>query len=118
MVNIILGTSYSPDKVCMAAEKVGFDISEIETYQVPHHKIIEDLIIQIHPPAYFKDVEGIVTEIEFGDTNKGHSLESMEVLNKLYKEIPDLKYREAYFLENPSPIVELSEFLSSLELKH
>ncbi len=118
MVNIILGTSYSPDKVCKVAEKVGFAVSEIknieDVWQTPHHKLIDNLMIQIHPPAYFKGVEGIITELEFSNSNNENYSKSIDILKQIYTEIPDLKYRESYFIGNPSPIIELSDFLNYL----
>jgi len=105
---LLLATHKSKEVVREIAGKIGFKCEDMKylsgdplfpnltSYWSPEHKHVDKLSIQIHPPSYFSGIEGVITEIEFDDSSERfpNNPEAMEVLKKLYKEIPGLQYIE------------------------
>jgi len=89
----ILGTSLDIDAVRKIAGKIGFSDGNL-----PEHKSVGGLRLQIHAPCYLEGVEGVVTEIEFDDMTDSFpdNAEALEVLSQLYQGIPDLQYLKGY----------------------
>ncbi len=87
----ILGTSQNTNEVYEIARAVGFNNSEI-----PFHKE-SGIRLQIHGPAYFKGIDGVVTEIEFDDVSERFpkNPEAIKVLGEIYIKIPDLQYYDS-----------------------
>ncbi len=103
--NIIFGTSFSFEKVNEIVKNAGFnkEFHKSSTASVRIHNNLQ-IRAQIHAPAYFRNQKKIKTEIEFNDYEK-NSVKSFQIINKFYKNIPDLMYRKPYGCEsNPSKI--------------
>ena len=80
------------------------------------HRQVKGLRLQVHKPAWFRGVEGVVTEMEFDDFTEKFpkNPRAIKVLQELGKQIPDLRCGQAY-AEEPSPIYTLPEYLESLK---
>jgi hypothetical protein len=112
----ILGTGYEQIYVHSEARKIGFTETNPHFPGFPYHNSIKGLRLQIHIPAFFKGVEGIITEIEFDtlpETPKNDP-SVIIVLKELYKGLPDLKYRKAGLIDNLGEVMNLSDYLKSL----
>jgi hypothetical protein len=110
-----LGTHNDIDTVYRVAGLCGFDVSEwtpgYYASVMRRHTRVEDLYLQIHYPAFYKDTE-FKTEIEFNDATGRlpDNPAAIAVLRKMNEELTDLVWRKAFLAEAPSPIQPLSEY--------
>ena len=110
-----LGTSVEIDQVYEFARQVGFTKGH---FGGPLHASVKDLRLQIHHTlSYFKDIEGIFTDMEFDDMTDRYpnNPEAIEVLKQLYQKMPDLKYIKSEPMEESIEAGPISELLDSLE---
>ena len=110
---VVLGTSYNKPRVCDAAREAGFD----DDANVPSHKTVENLRLQIHSPCYFSGVEGIVTEIEFDDLTDSFpdNPRALDILKQLYEKVPDLRYKQKSS-DAVNPLSKLLDHIRASEL--
>jgi hypothetical protein len=112
---VVLGTHETKNKALYLVSLVGFHPNGHPQLLV--HTSVDKLGLQIHPPHYFKGVEGIVTEMEFDDmTNRFPNNEDyLKVLKDLYQNLPDLVFRDLYLagIQKQTPINPVSALLET-----
>jgi len=118
--SILLGSKEEQKLVCAAAEACDFKCTyTTHGGAVYVHRNITDLRLQIHRNArHFRDVAGIVTQVEFDDLTDrfpDHP-KAIETLRELHIVMPDLLYRNnAVFITDLKPPKPLSEYIAELE---